>query len=115
MHGLEYSVRLRTMGLYFAAGRLLRADLVKIWKCFCVSPDIGLSSILQRATMTSTRGHHLKLSVPICHGEVGRRRFAVRRVLVWNSIPHCIVDAPSYTSFKRQLDIWLGDRLFEVV
>ena len=114
MRGLEYVVRLRNMRLYSVAGRLLRADLVKIWKSFCVSPDVGLSSIFQRATMTSTRGHHLKLSVPICHGEVGRR-FAVRRVLVWNSIPQCIVDAPSYNSFKRQLDIWLGDRLFEVV
>ena len=75
MRGLEYSVRLRTLGLYFVAVRLLRADIVKIWKSFCVSSDVGLSSIFQRARKTSSRGHHLKLSVPICCGEVGRRFF----------------------------------------
>ena len=34
MCGLDYEERLRRIGLFSVEGRLLRIDLVKVWKCF---------------------------------------------------------------------------------
>ena len=112
MRGLEYDARLRSIGLFSVKGRLLRLDLCKVWKCFHADVDVGLVGVLELARDVGTRGHGLKLSVPICRSEMGRRIFGSRVVRVWNSLPSSVVEAPSLESFKRGLDLFLGDQLF---
>ena len=111
---LDYVSRLRAVGLFSVQGRLLRADMIKIWKSFKSEIDVGLSEVFEMARSVGTRGHPLKMSIPVCRGEVLRRSFAVRRVMLWNSLPGDVVGASSVVSFKRLLDVVLGDRLFEV-
>ena len=114
VEALEYVARLKAIGLYSIQGRLLRADLVKIWKSFNGDIDVGISELFEMAQNVGTRGHSLKMSIPICRSEVMRRSFGVRRVTLWNSLPSGVIEALSVTTFKRLLDDFLGDTLFRV-
>ena len=110
----DYCERLKRMGMYSIRGRLLRQDLVKIWKAFNAEVEFGLSSIFEVAADVGTRGHSLKLSVPLCRSEARRRSFAARCVGQWNSLRKETVTASSLSSFKSRLDFELGDVLFAV-
>ena len=52
--GLSYVSRLKEVGLYSVCGRLLRLDVVKIWKSFY--SDVGLSEVFEMARSVGTRG-----------------------------------------------------------
>ena len=112
MGGLDYASRLRSLGLFSIKGRLLRIDLIKVWKCFHMEVDLGLLGIFELARDVGTRGHTYKLSIPVCRSELGRRTFGVRVVRKWNSLPPYVVDALSLETFKRRLETFLGDELF---
>ena len=105
---LVYGERLKSVGLYSLKGRLLRMDLIKVWKSFNAVVDVGLSSLFQRATYSGTRGHELKLVVPMCSTEMRRRFMAVRVVGKWNSLPERVVLKTSLHSFKTALDVFWG-------
>ena len=115
MSGLDYPSRLRQLKLFSIRGRMFRADLIKIWKVFHSEVDVGLSSVFERQSHVSTRGHSLKLSVPICRSELRRRFFNVRNVSTWNSLPATIVDAGSIDSFKARLDCHMSAQFFQTL
>ena len=75
--------------------------------------DVGLSDIFEHVRNTRTRGHAYKLSIPMCMKDVKKRYFAVRCVNIWNSIPAEAVASNIVETFKAQLDMFLGDRLYE--
>ena len=112
---LEYVARLRDLGLYSVSGRLLRADLLKIWKILHCGQDSELAELFEVCVTSRTRGHSLKLVMPACRSETFRRGFGVRRVLLWNSLPAAVVELDSIAGFKKGLDRFLGDKLFEVL
>ena len=112
---LPYGARLRELDLFSISGRLLRLDLIKIWKVLNFGTGSELFSLFELARSTQTRGHSLKLSVPICNTEVLRRSLAVRRVFLWNSLPAEIVEADSLHLFKRGLDVSLADKLYAIL
>ena len=66
----SYGARLTSVGLFSIRGRMLRTDLIKVWKAFNGVTDVGLSGLLERRFHESTRGHSLKLSIPLCRSEV---------------------------------------------
>ena len=115
LRGLDYEGRLRECGLYSVWGRLLRLDLIKIWKAFNTDTEVGLREIFETASVMGTRGHQFKLSIPVCRSEVKRRTIASRCVVAWNSLGVDTVSASSVQAFKGRLDADLGDRLFFVV
>ena len=96
---------------------MLRVEIIKIWKCFHAKIELGLVNILERARYAGTRGHQFKLAMPVCHTEVGRRRFGARRetIDIWNALPAAAVECTGIDTFKRKLDAHLGDRLFSTV
>ena len=112
---LRYESRLRETGLYSIKGRLMRMDLIKVWKSFNAEIDVGLSRMFERARYGGTRGHRYKLDVPACRGELKRRMFAVRSVRMWNALPADVVEASNLDSFKRGVDSFLGDLLYATV
>ena len=114
---LDYSARLRALNLYSIRGRLLRMDLVKLWKIFHpeIDSDVGLLTYLDRNTHQSTRGHDFKLAIPRCRTEIKRRFFNVRCVQVWNGLPSSVVCAESVGAFKRRIGAAIPDKLFEVI
>ena len=114
MDRLSYSERLRVLGLYSVAGRLLRADLLKTWKIFHGGTPPMLLNIFERSFHGATRGHRFKLSIPRCRGDLRRRFFNVRMVGIWNEIPGWAVELPTQGKFKSYLDGNLLDKFYEV-
>ena len=110
---LEYPVRLKEVGMFSIAGRLLRADLIKVWKSFNSEIDVGLSNLFERARYIGTRGHSYKLSVPRCRSDVRRRLLGVRCVEAWNALSAETVEAGTLVKFKRLLERDLGSKLYE--
>ena len=53
----DYHSRLLQLELYSVQGRMLRADLIKVWKAFNCEVDVGLSGIFDRRSHAATRGH----------------------------------------------------------
>ena len=109
---LRYELRLKEIGLYSIKGRLMRMDLVKVWKAFNAEIDVGLSQVFERARYGRTRGHRYKLVVPACRDDLKRRMFAVRAVGMWNGLPADVVESSTLDSFKKGIDEFLGDSLF---
>ena len=104
MNGSDYFSRLRNIGLFSIKGRLLRLDLIKVWKYFNAETDVGLINVLELTTNMGTRGHNFKLSIPVCRSELGRRTFGARVDRVWNSLPLQVVEAATVESFQTRLD-----------
>ena len=80
---------------------------------FSLGHDNGVSTIFDRSLHPATRGHSLKLSVPVCRTELRRRFLGARCVSVWNSLPPSVVEMGSLEGFKRKLDHFMGDVFFE--
>ena len=117
MEGLrevEYTERLRRLGLFSIQGRLLRADLLKVWKIFHRNLDERLVGLFEMARERRTRGHQFKMSIPICRTEVKRRSFGVRCVEEWNALPREIVMSSSLELFKSRIDCYLSEKFFMV-
>ena len=114
LRDVPYESRLRQLCLYFICGRLLRGDLIKIWKAFHADNDVGLSQIFERQSHNATRGHRFKLSVPRCRLEIRRRFLSTRCVISWNALPAEIVESTSIDAFKSLLDIYFSDRFFDI-
>ena len=112
---LQYEERLKRVKLYSVYGRLLRVDLIKVWKSFHCEVDVGLSSLFQRSVVTVTRGHSFKLVVAQSRTETRRRFFSVRVVSLWNSLPSGVVESASLGTFKKRLDDWLGEVLYSTL
>ena len=111
---LAYEDRLKRLKLFSVCGRLLRADLIKVFKIFHSGVDLGLRSMFEMQSHESTRGHRFKLSVPRCRGELRRRFFSVRVVTTWNSLPPHVVEAESVDSFKRKLERHMPEAFYQV-
>ena len=110
---VNYQSRLRTLQLFSIEGRLLRADLIKIWKIFNDEEGLGLEVLFDRNTHSATRGHRFKIAVPVCRTDLKSRFFNARRVLVWNSLPGKIVEVDSVEKFKHSLDRYAPDLFYQ--
>ena len=109
---MTYSDRLSTLNLFSVKGRLLRNDLVMVWKIFeGMCP--GLEDFLVLAPLRSLRGHPRKLYVPHQSIDMRERFFSVRVVSVWNSLPEDVAMSGSLAAFKRGVLEAVGPLLFE--
>ena len=98
---MDYGDRLRALGMFSVSGRLLRADLVKMWRIARGDLVEDMAELLTLAPDTRARGHRFKLLVPACHSEMRRRFFGVRTVSVWNGLAAELVDSETVACFKR--------------
>ena len=117
VYGLEelpYPDRLRRLNLFSFQGRLLRGDMILVWKIFngkcAISPE-------QVFTMDNfiTRGHRFKIFVPRTRLDARKRFFPVRVVQTWNSLGHDTVDCTTLDSFKSLLHRDLANRLYDTL
>ena len=51
----------------------------------------------------SSRGHSLKLAIPIANTNIREYFFSTRIIQIWNDLPSSIVHAPSTSAFKKRL------------
>ena len=110
---LPYSQRLLRLDLFSIQGRLLRADLILVWKIFHGECAIRPGDLFVLRNNSRTRGHTLKIRVPRTNRDVRKRFFAARVVSNWNSLSNDTVNADSLTKFKGGLHRDLGQRLFD--
>ena len=79
MEGLEqvpYAERLKYLNLFSLQGRLLRADLIFMYKIFNNLCAIKPGHLFNVNNASRTRGHKYKISVPMAAVEVRRRFFS---------------------------------------
>jgi len=76
--GMDYPARLKHLSLFSDEGRILRTDLIKIWKVFHVEINVGLFVVFDMSAHESTRGHSFKLAILRCWKETKRLSFNVR-------------------------------------
>ena len=112
---MEYVDRLRSAGLYHIHERLLRFDLVMVWKSFHPDVDLGLESLFVVVRDVGTRVHRFKLVIPVFLSEVRRRSFVDRVVAVWNSLSSRAVEAGSVECFKTRLNVILGNKMLDTI
>ena len=110
---LPYEERLRALDLYSIRGRLLRADLILVYKIFHGMCALSPRSFFEPAPSTVTRGHPMKIRVQQCRLDVRKRFFSNRVVAAWNSLSAEAVQATSINSFKSHLHRELGEQLYQ--
>ena len=115
MAGVEYEDRLRRLNLFSVYGRLLRKDLINIWKVMHSREDLGLLALFDMGVDPRNRGHRFRLRVPVCRSDVRRKAFTVRCVSKWNSLPAEVVECDSFVKFKRMLDVYMEESFFSIV
>ena len=111
LEDLPYEERLKRLDLFSVQGRLLRADMILVWKIFnnvCSLKPLQLFEL----DLSGRRGHSRKLFVPRVNLEVRKRSFASRVVHTWNSLSEEAISADTIHKFKGFLHRDLGAKLF---
>ena len=112
LRDLSYAQRLRRLDLFSVQGRLLRADLIQVWKIFNRDCALEPTQLFLRANF-NRRGHSLKLYLPRADVNCRRRFFAIRVINDWNSLSNDAVTASSLNRFKALLKRDLGQKLYD--
>jgi hypothetical protein len=113
LRDVDYGDRLRILDLFSVKGRLIRADLIKVWKIFNGQSALKPEDVFQVVDNPRTRGHSMKLAHRYAVLEARRRYFSFRVVPLWNSLPGDVVSLSELGAFKGALRRCLGDVLFE--
>ena len=112
LHQKSYSERLVILGLTTFRTRMLRADLIEVFKIFKGLDNLEPSLFFK--IRSTGRGHELKLYKERFRLEIGRNRFANRICDEWNHLHGDIISASSLNMFKDRLDHQLNSGRFGV-
>ena len=113
LEDVPYHNRLLRLNLFSVQGRLLRNDLVLVWKIFRGLCSVDPLELFVLDPSTRTRGHSFKIFLPRCRLEARRRFFSIRVIHSWNALSDSTVCADSLDTFKQMLHRDLGPKLFE--
>ena len=94
------------------SGRLLRHDLITIWKIFHSADEVGLSGVFDFAWDVGKEGHNFILTSPGWRTDMGGRTFGVRVVIHLSLHQSILVEANTFTAFKNRLYREVGVKLF---
>ena len=102
---LEYSDRLKRLGLTTLETRRKRGDLIETYKILSGKENIASNIFFELSdNVYNLRGHSVKISVKRSRLDVRKLFFSQRVVPHWNSLPEHVVTAPSTNTFKNRLD-----------
>lgn len=99
---VTYGGRLSEINLFSIKGRLLRADLIMIWKILNGHCQ-HLSCLFASSVYRRTRGQTNKIFLPHHATVVQTRFFSIRVVGLRNSLPEEAVSALTLAAFKREI------------
>ena len=97
---LTYATRLTTLKLQSLEHRQLIADLVICYNIIHGQQLLEPANFFILNYSAITRGHPLRISVPLATLNVRQHFFATRVTPIWNSLPTEIVTAPSVHQFR---------------
>ena len=112
LEGMQYGDLLRRLNLFSFQGRMLRADLILVWKIFHGYSAIEPSDIFVPPQLDTTRGHPFKIAVQRCRLDVRKSFLSVRVVQGWNSLAPETVMASTLDTFKSLLHCEIAEELF---
>ena len=112
MADVPYGKRLKMLVLFSFKGRLLRTDLILVWKIINKQCAIECDKMFSFVS-SARRGHRYKIFVPRARLEVRRRFFSVRVISLWNSLSNDTVEADNIDRFKSLLKRDLGNILYD--
>ena len=101
---LSYTDRLRTLHIPSLAYRRKRGDMLLLYQMFQGHIDLNIPDFFALARYSSTRGHSRKIFKSRFSCRARSTFFSIRAISDWNSLPDYIINAPSISSFKEQLD-----------
>ena len=108
MAGLSYEESLNQLGLYSLEFRRVRGDLIEIYKILTGLDRVDSERIFPLVGESRTRGHSLRIRGKPFRTEVRRNFFTQRVVNMWDSLPQNVVEAKTFSDFKKKLEIALG-------
>ena len=108
-----YAERLQILDLFSIKGRLLRADLIMVWKIFHGRSPLQPGDLFSLDDSSRTRGHPLKIRAQRSNKDIRSRFFTNRVVSPWNALSHDTVMAETLERFKGLLRRDLGGQLFD--
>ena len=87
--------------------------MIEVYKILHNLYDSDIVPALPRSTYLVTRGNSLKLLHVRSHYDLRKYSSCSRVVGLWNSLPDCVVNAPSVNSFKNGLDkCWINEEMY---
>ena len=87
--------------------------MVQVFKIMHDIDKVDKGKLFQMSEYNTTRGHSLKLFKKRSHLNVRANYFTQRVVDKWNSLPECVVTAPSLNAFKSRLNKLWKDHPFK--
>ena len=100
---LNYEERLKKLKLSTLVYRILRGDLINVFKYVNGIHDTG-TSLLHCKESNQTRGHCKKLKKMYTRTDLHHYFFPQRVIDWWNDLPEEIVKAGSVNEFKNHID-----------
>ena len=97
---LSYGERLSICDLETLESRRLKFDLILCYKIVHNLIELKFNDLFEYDPNSRTRGHNLKLRIPLCKNKARKNLFAVRVIPVWNSLPGYFVNSVSLIQFK---------------
>ena len=101
---IEYSTRLKMLGIRSVEGRMLRSDLIEVFKMVKGFESLNCNEFFIVQQGSSTRGNYYKLFKKRCNSNIGANTFSNRVCNEWNKLPNCVVKTDSVLRFKIALD-----------
>ena len=100
---LPYPDRLATLGIQSLEHRRLISDLTMCYNIIHHNNSLNQQTFFTINPNTYTRGHSLRIKIPLAKSNVRLHFFTHRIAPVWNALPDELVTAPSLNIFKRRL------------
>ena len=109
LNHLNYSDKLKALGMTSLRARRIKSDLCQVWKILHNHDDVEETTWFTRAQEASQRQTRQNSSVhnlvePKAIRDVRRNFFSNRVVKPWNNLPEHIKSAKTITAFKRLYD-----------
>jgi hypothetical protein len=104
LSNFTYAERLALLQLQSLEHRRLISDMVTCYNIVHGNIALSFNDFFSFSNNSSSRGHSLKLNVPITRTDTRKYFFSARVVKTWNALPANLVHAPSMHSFKKQIN-----------
>lgn len=101
----SYPERLIELGLPSLQYRRLRFDMIQVYRILNNIDHCDQNQLFTRDTITTTRGHSLKLYKRSFRLDIRRHSFSQRVINQWNSLPENVVSAKNLNQFKSKLNM----------
>ena len=110
---LDYTSRLKALGLPSLQHRRRRADMLQVFKIFVQLEQLQPNEFFELSKSKRTRGHKLKLRKQRPRLDIRKNSFSNRVVNDWNSLPQSLIDSESIEQFKAGLDQLWAEHKYE--